>query len=151
MSKFKIGDKVKIVANSNSSWNKIGDIGVITERSSYNHPTWRVQVPGGPKTFIWTKETDMVLLEDFKYEDKWHLNDGVVEIPEDADTLTHNGSVVAFRKLKEKPIEVGCKVKSNPCSGGIGEVIAIHGDKLWVSVEGNSPMTYRKDTFKRID
>lgn len=41
-----------------------------------------------------------------EYEDKWHLNDGTVEVPEDADLLEKDGSVVAFRKVKEPLVQV---------------------------------------------
>ena len=45
------------------------------------------------------------------YEDQWHLSDGKVTIPDDADKLEKDGSVVAFRKRKAKPFEFGDKVK----------------------------------------
>mgnify|MGYP006372951061 CR=1 FL=1 len=45
------------------------------------------------------------------YEDQWHLNDGKVEIPDDADKLEKDGSVVAFRKRKVKPFEFGEKLR----------------------------------------
>lgn len=45
------------------------------------------------------------------FEDQWHLNDGKVEIPGDADKLEKDGSVVAFRKRKVKPFEFGEKIR----------------------------------------
>lgn len=41
------------------------------------------------------------------FEDQWHLNDGKVEIPVDADKLEKDGSVVAFRYRKAKLFEFG--------------------------------------------
>ena len=45
------------------------------------------------------------------YEDQWYLNDGKVTIPDDADKLEKDGSVVAFRKRKVKPFEFGEKLR----------------------------------------
>ena len=45
------------------------------------------------------------------FEDQWHLNDGKVEIPDDADKLEKDGFVVAFRKRKAKPFEFGEKLR----------------------------------------
>lgn len=45
-----------------------------------------------------------------EYEDKWELNDGTVEVPDDADKLEKNGSVVAFRRKKRRKFKRGDKV-----------------------------------------
>ena len=50
-------------------------------------------------------------VEDNLYEDQWYLNDGKVEIPDDADKLEKDGSVVAFRYRKAKPFEFGEKLR----------------------------------------
>ena len=42
-----------------------------------------------------------------EYEDKWRLNDGSSTIPDDADKLEKNGSVVAYRLRKEEPPKFG--------------------------------------------
>jgi hypothetical protein len=46
-----------------------------------------------------------------EYEDKWHLNDGSVEIPEDAEKLMNpeGTSVVAFRYVKEPKVTTQVK------------------------------------------
>lgn len=54
--------------------------------------------------------------EDMEYEDKWILNEGQ-EIPDDADKLEKNGSVVAYRLPKKVP-EIGDKVYLKYYSGG---------------------------------
>lgn len=53
----------------------------------------------------------MELVEAVEYENEWHLNNGKVEIPDDADKLEKDGSVVAFRKRKVKPFEFGEKLR----------------------------------------
>ena len=47
---------------------------------------------------------DWELVESVTYEDQWHLNDGS-PIPEGADTLEKDGSVVAYRKIKENEVK----------------------------------------------
>ena len=106
---FKVGDKVKIIGNKNKSVNMVGDIGNIVEK--FTDDIWRVSVEGRKQKCNWTKECDMELVKTVEYEDQWHLNDGKVEIPGDADKLEKDGSVVAFRKRKVKPFEFGDKVK----------------------------------------
>ena len=61
-------------------------------------------------------------VEEMKYEDQWHLNDGKVTIPDDADKLEKDGSVVAFRKRKEKDLEFGDEL-TNKESGKICKFI----------------------------
>ena len=46
-----------------------------------------------------------------EFEDQWHLNDGKVIIPDDADKLEKDGSVVAFRKRKQPEFKFGDMVK----------------------------------------
>ena len=106
---FKVGDKVKIIGNKNKSVNMVGDIGNIVEK--FTDDIWRVSVEGRKQKCNWTKECDMELVKTVEYEDQWHLNDGKVDIPGDADKLEKDGSVVAFRKRKAKPFEFGDKVK----------------------------------------
>ena len=89
MTKFKVGDKVKITGNNTLSVNKIGDIGVVTECDTYG--LWRVEVVDRGCSGNWTEESDMEIYEEFEYEDQWYLNDGKVEIPDGADKL-ENGS-----------------------------------------------------------
>lgn len=114
---FKVGAKVKITANTNGSRNKVGDIGVITEKVTHLGPTlWVVEVPGrkeeSPHTGANTKESDMMLIEDDVYEDGWILNDGKVTISDDAQKSMHEGSVVAFRKRKVVPLVFGDELTS---------------------------------------
>lgn len=80
-----------------------------------------------------------------KYEDKWQLNDGSKEIPKDAETLKHNGSVVAYR-LPIYEIEVGDKVRSEIGSSQTREVISIHNGYVWCMPcnGGRVPVTFSK-------
>ena len=102
---FKVGDKVKIIGNKNKSVNMVGDIGNIVEK--FTDDIWRVSVEGRKQECNWTKGCDMELVKTVEYENEWHLNDGKVDIPGDADKLEKDGSVVAFRKRKAKPFEFG--------------------------------------------
>lgn len=109
---FKIGDKVKIVKNTSNSINTVGDVGVITEFHSSNKECVRVTVEGNTNYGNFHKFEDLEKVVEVEYEDQWHLNDGKVTIPDDADKLEKDGSVVAFRKVKFKPFEMGEIVKS---------------------------------------
>lgn len=84
--KFKVGDKVKIIENKSSSYNKVGDIGIITNKA-VNNISYKVTVAHRENSTNWHKESDLELYEEVEYEDQWHLNDGKVEIPGDADKL----------------------------------------------------------------
>ena len=102
MGKFKIGDKVEVIKAYNKY--KVGDVGTIT--SINNWPLYRINgASRGAPTDYFKK------VEDNLYEDQWYLNDGKVEIPDDADKLEKDGSVVAFRKRKVKPFEFGEKLR----------------------------------------
>ena len=96
MGKFKIGDKVEVIKAYNNY--KVGEVGTITSiRNTY------CRINGdeyGVLPYYLKKVNDL-------YEDQWHLNDGKVEIPDDADKLEKDGSVVAFRKRKVKDLEFG--------------------------------------------
>ena len=101
MGKFKIGDKVEVIEAYNNY--KVGNTGTITSvNESYRFGTfYRINGDkGGAPDDFFKKVNDL-------YEDQWHLNDGKVEIPDDADKLEKDGSVVAFRKRKAKPLEFG--------------------------------------------
>ena len=100
MTEFKIGDVVEVVKRYNI--HKVGDMGTIT---SINGIYYRINGGGqGAPDYYFKKVEDI-------YEDQWHLNDGKVEIPTDADKLEKDGSVVAFRKRKVKPFEFGEKLR----------------------------------------
>ena len=59
MSKFKVGDMVKIIGNQNNSENKVGDIGIITEGNP--NLLARVRVAGREDECNWTHPKDMEL------------------------------------------------------------------------------------------
>ena len=101
MGKFKIGDKVEVIKAYNNY--KVGEVGTITNIN--NCPLYRINGDG------WGAPDDFFKKVNDLYEDQWHLNDGKVTIPDDADKLEKDGSVVAFRKRKAKPFEFGDKVK----------------------------------------
>ena len=100
MGDFKVGDKVKVVKQYQKY--KLGEVGTITSifDSHYRINGGRYGVPA----YYFKKVEDL-------YEDQWYLNDGKVEIPDDADKLEKDGSVVAFRKRKVKPFEFGDRLR----------------------------------------
>ena len=101
MDKFEVGDKVEVIKQYGIY--KVGDVGTIT---SINGIYYRINGDrGGAPTYHFKK------VETVEYEDQWHLNDGKVEIPYDADKLEKDGSVVAFRKRKTKLFEFGEKLR----------------------------------------
>ena len=99
MGKFKIGDKVEVIKAYNNY--KVGEVGTIT--SINNCPLYRINGDG------WGAPDDFFKKVNDLYEDQWHLNDGKVEIPDDADKLEKDGSVVSFRKRKD--LEFGEKLR----------------------------------------
>ena len=120
--KFKVGDKVKIVENRSSSTNEVGDIGIITKIWDTNNAgDCKVIVAHRENCANWHKQSDLELYTEVEYEDQWHLNDGKVTIPDDADKLEKDGSVVAFRKRKPPEFKFGDMVKTK--SGNICIVV----------------------------
>ena len=97
MDKFKIGDKVEVIKDYNGY--EVGEVGTIT---SISNTYYRINGDEYGVLHHYFKK-----VEDNLYEDQWHLNDGKVTIPDDADKLEKNGSVVAFRKRKVKDLEFG--------------------------------------------
>lgn len=104
MTKFKVGDRVEVVEGYDE--HKVGEVGTITSNSEDDNPFYRIN---NDKWGATAKHFKKVV--DSLYEDQWHLNDGKVEIPDDADKLEKDGSVVAFRKRKVKPFEFGEKLR----------------------------------------
>jgi hypothetical protein len=60
MTKFKVGDKVRLISNNSSSINKIGDIGIITELTEVD---CRVKVDGESDYSNWSLFCDLKLVE----------------------------------------------------------------------------------------
>mgnify|MGYP000846071996 FL=1 len=129
MSKFKIGDKVEVVEKYDN--NEVGKVGIITSISVGSNPYYRINggTWGAPDYFF-------KKVEDTIYEDRWHLNDGKVEIPGDADKLEKDGSVVAFRYRKAKPFQFGDKVKHK--NGKIYVVVGKDQPGLYRIIQENS-------------
>ena len=102
MDKFKVGDKVKVIKAYDG--HKVGEVGTITSIGEFTNNTNYHRINddrwGAPEYFFKKVEGGL-------YEDQWHLNDGKVTIPHDADKLEKDGSVVAFRKRKVKDLEFG--------------------------------------------
>ena len=101
MGKFKIGDKVEVIKEYNNY--EVGNTGTITSVNEYYRFGTFYRINGdkmGAIDGFFKKVNDL-------YEDQWHLNDGKVTIPDDADKLEKDGSVVAFRKRKVKDLEFG--------------------------------------------
>ena len=110
MSKFKIGDKVKVVECSGffgPHGLKIGEVYEIGDEYFANG--FILKAKGIAQNYV--HEDEIELYKEHIYEDQWHLNDGKVTIPDDADKLEKDGSVVAFRKCKAKPFAFGEKLR----------------------------------------
>ena len=146
MGKFKIGDKVEVIKAYNNY--KVGEVGTITSINSC--PLYRINGDGwGPTEDFFKKVNDL-------YEDQWHLNDGKVEIPDDADKLEKDGSVVAFRKRKVKPFEFGEKLRikkslwsiSIEANPGFDYVNAVYLSKYFDS-EGNEGIKVYVDSGEK--
>ena len=60
MTKFKIGDKVKLISNRACSMNKVGDVGIIVELTEVD---CRVKVNGGFDYANWSYFDDLELVE----------------------------------------------------------------------------------------
>lgn len=103
MSKFKIGDSVRFIKDCFNSYgkNSKGEVAKITSISGCGE-FFRVN----GETYGFSSD-NFELVKPVEYEDQWHLNDGKVTIPDDADKLLKDGSVVAFRKVKQKPWKFG--------------------------------------------
>ena len=102
MDEFKIVDKVEVIEKY--SIYEVGDVGTITSIKKLSNTGIFYRIDGderGAATHYFKK------VEGSVYEDQWHLNDGKVTIPDDADKLEKNGFVVAFRKRKVKELEFG--------------------------------------------
>ena len=101
MAEFKVGDKVEVAVEYDN--HKVGEVGTITSvKQSVGNTYYRVNGDswGAP-------DSHFKKAEDIMFEDQWYLNDGKVTIPDDADKLEKDGSVVAFRKRKVKELEFG--------------------------------------------
>jgi len=116
---FKVGDKVKCLKEKSAGIYKAGKVYELVQ-GTYE----LVEKDGCANGYSadWEKVEDM-------FEDQWHLNDGKVEIPADADKLEKDGSVVAFRKRKEQPLKFGDDLVSK-----------ISGSKFkFISYKNNNP------------
>ena len=116
MQKFKVGDKVKVIKRNEVFFGPHGlDIGGVYKIvEEYTHEGFRLKSVGKAKdnyaNYVNVEEIEMYEQKP-EFEDQWHLNDGKVTIPDDADKLEKDGSVVAFRKRKVKPFEFGEKLR----------------------------------------
>jgi hypothetical protein len=62
--KFNVGDKVRIIKNTNSSNNKIGDEGIITEIAfAGDQRGYRVEVEGGKHWGNWSAQDEIELIK----------------------------------------------------------------------------------------
>ena len=110
MDKFKVGDKVKVTERSGFFGPHGLEIGKVYEISEeYFSNGFRLKAGSNIQNFV--HEGEIELCKENVFEDQWYLNDGKVEIPDDADKLEKDGSVVAFRKRKVKPFEFGEKLR----------------------------------------
>lgn len=108
---FKIGDKVKVVNNDHNPnhymvIDKVAEVVLVRDNGT-------LKLKGDTKHSY--SDTQIVnpkcvqKVED-EFEAEWILNNGKVTIPDDAHKLMDGGSVVAFRKRKEKPLQFGDEV-----------------------------------------
>ena len=144
MTEFKVGDKVEVVGSYDNY--EVGDVGTITSTSESYHFGTFCRINGdrwGAPANHFKKVGDL-------YEDQWHLNDGKVEIPDDADKLEKDGSVVAFRKRKVKPFEFGEKLRikkslwsiSIEANPGFDYVNAVYLSKYFDSLDNEGIKVY---------
>ena len=102
---FKVGDVVRLSEHGkrtfkDSQHNPHNLTGVIESvKSRVGWPFWVVWDKGPANIY---KQQHLEMAKMIEYEDKWHLNDGS-PIPDDADKLMKDGSVVAYRLVK-KPV-----------------------------------------------
>jgi superfamily I DNA and RNA helicase len=62
--KFNVGDKVRIIKNENSSNNKIGDEGIITEIEDFmGTNAYRVEVEDGKNWGNWSAQDEIELIK----------------------------------------------------------------------------------------
>jgi hypothetical protein len=60
MTKFKVGDQVRLISNTTDSINKIGDVGIIVEITKIG---CRVKVKGNFNSSNWSPFKDLELVE----------------------------------------------------------------------------------------
>ena len=111
---FKIGDKVKVIKrNGHFGYHglEIGGTYEISHKHGENGFLLKSIGSGNYPAKNYVHKEEIELYQEDMFEDQWHLNDGKVEIPDDADKLEKDGSVVAFRKRKVKPFEFGEKLR----------------------------------------
>lgn len=97
MSKFKVGDKVKLTGNKILSMNDIGDVGTVVEVSSITGNV-QVQVPNGPNNRNWSSPHDLVLVDDSS-----KLWGDMTDEEQGALLLAHHrGEVVQYRSYNSK-------------------------------------------------
>ena len=96
---FKAGDKVKKKSGDTFS---NGQCVVTVDRVDSDERVWFK----GTGTNMAAKYLELDKM--VKYEDKWHLNDGSVDIPDDAEKLMNpeGTSVVAFRYVKKPKVVI---------------------------------------------
>jgi hypothetical protein len=99
MSKFEIGDLVEITGKNfilGPHGFKVGQVVTLESRE----PKWDKHDSKAWMIDDWILlENEFKKVEVMQYEDKWHLNDGSVDIPDSAEKLMNpeGTSVVAFR------------------------------------------------------
>lgn len=125
---FKAGDKVRCKSSRWRDYYKAGD--EFTLKEVYNN----LGICEDGNGYLDGRAGDWELVDD--YEDKWELNDGTVEIPEDADTLTKNGSVVVFRRKKRQLFKRGDKVE---ITGEYKDGLVLYDEKEGYGVEVHFP------------
>jgi hypothetical protein len=101
---FEAGDLVKCIQGGYKDYP--GEIGKIYEVSGEHEKSLSLvgyeHFGCNPTRFVLHKKKGEVM----QYEDKWHLNDGSVDIPDNAEKLMNpeGTSVVAFRKPVEEVV-----------------------------------------------
>ena len=114
MDKFKVGDKVRVIKRTGHFGLHGLEIGGIYKIfTKYSENGFKLKAVGSSKNSSanFVEADEIEIYKESEFEDQWHLNDGKVEIPDDADKLEKDGSVVAFRKRKVKPFEFGDRLR----------------------------------------
>jgi hypothetical protein len=109
VSDFKVGDIVECIERSPCGFagerGKTYEVLEVKDNGAliFKPPVVGANYGSSPLRFKLVEKEDKV-----KYEDKWNLNDGSVEIPDDAEKLMNpeGTSVVAFRYVKKPKVVI---------------------------------------------
>jgi len=114
---FQIGDKVKITGNDSNSANKIGDIGIIVEKSKTYSGNFRIKVGEKSAYSCWSKPTDIVLYTEIEELPFFKILIGDKE----------DNSIFRVQNNEGNIFEVGDKVRNTNPFSVVSETMIIKG------------------------